>query len=60
MMYLASNSRSEITFAVHQCARFTHGIKHLHEKVFLQICKYLKGMQSEDLIIKPNVKEMLQ
>eukprot|EP00957_Ditylum_brightwellii_P109648 8363013-Ditylum_brightwellii.AAC.1 len=60
MMHLASNSRSEITFAVHQCARFTYGTKHLHEKVILQICKYLKGTQSESLIIKPNMKEMVQ
>eukprot|EP00957_Ditylum_brightwellii_P166762 12693819-Ditylum_brightwellii.AAC.1 len=34
IMYLASNSRQEITFAVHQCARFTHGTKHFHEKTF--------------------------
>eukprot|EP00957_Ditylum_brightwellii_P133289 10163328-Ditylum_brightwellii.AAC.1 len=42
MIYLASNSRPEITFAVHQFAR------------------YLEGTQSEGLIIKPNIKEMLQ
>eukprot|EP00957_Ditylum_brightwellii_P131478 10027989-Ditylum_brightwellii.AAC.1 len=60
MMYLASNSKSEITFAVHQCARFTHGTKHSHEKAILQSCRYLNGMQSEGLIIKPTMKEMLQ
>eukprot|EP00957_Ditylum_brightwellii_P050510 3831205-Ditylum_brightwellii.AAC.1 len=60
MMYLTSNSRPEITFAVHQCTRFTHGTKYSHEKAILQICRYLKGMQSEGLIIKPNMKEMLQ
>eukprot|EP00957_Ditylum_brightwellii_P063469 4817905-Ditylum_brightwellii.AAC.1 len=60
MMYLASNGRSEITFAVDQCARFTQGTKHLHEKAILQICKYFKGTQSEGLFIKPNMKEMLQ
>eukprot|EP00957_Ditylum_brightwellii_P029442 2225277-Ditylum_brightwellii.AAC.1 len=60
MMYLASNSRPEITFAVCQRARFTHGTKHSHEKAILQIYRYLKGMQSDDLIIKPNMKEMLQ
>eukprot|EP00957_Ditylum_brightwellii_P179217 13653459-Ditylum_brightwellii.AAC.1 len=37
MMYLASNSKPEITFAVHQCARLTHGTKHSHEKAILQI-----------------------
>eukprot|EP00957_Ditylum_brightwellii_P098930 7536491-Ditylum_brightwellii.AAC.1 len=60
MIYLASNSRPEITFAVCQCARFTHGTKHSHEKAILQICRYLKGMQFEGLIIKPNMKEILQ
>eukprot|EP00957_Ditylum_brightwellii_P137072 10451694-Ditylum_brightwellii.AAC.1 len=60
MMYLASNSRPEITFTVHQCAMFTHGTKHSHEKAILQICRCLKGMQSEGLIIKLNTKEMLQ
>eukprot|EP00957_Ditylum_brightwellii_P021762 1641667-Ditylum_brightwellii.AAC.1 len=38
LMYLASNSRPEIPFAVHQCARFTHGTKHSREKAILQIC----------------------
>eukprot|EP00957_Ditylum_brightwellii_P059042 4478184-Ditylum_brightwellii.AAC.1 len=46
MMYLAGNSRPEITFAVHQFARFTHGTKHLHEKAILQIYRDLKGTQS--------------
>ena len=53
LMYLASNSHPEISFAVHQCARFTHGTKHIHEKAILHICKYLKGCKNEGLIIKP-------
>eukprot|EP00957_Ditylum_brightwellii_P087584 6667478-Ditylum_brightwellii.AAC.1 len=60
MMYLISNRRPEITFAVHQGARFIHGTKHSHEKAILQISGYLKRTQSEGLIIKPNMKEMLQ
>eukprot|EP00957_Ditylum_brightwellii_P071091 5403503-Ditylum_brightwellii.AAC.1 len=47
MMYLASNSKPEITNVVHQCARFTHGTKRSHEKAILQICRYLKGTRSE-------------
>ena len=34
MMYLV-NSQPDIAFAVHQCARFTHGTKHLHKKAVL-------------------------
>ena len=51
-MYLASNSHPEISFAVHQCARFIHGTKHIHEKAVLYICNYLKGCKNEGLIIK--------
>ena len=59
-MYLASNSRPEITFAVHQCARFNHGTKHSHEKALLHICRYLKGTKNDGLILKPNMKELMQ
>ena len=30
MIYLASNARSEIAFAVHQCARFNHSPNMIH------------------------------
>lgn len=30
-MYLASNSTPDISFAVHQCATFTHLPRHTHE-----------------------------
>ena len=58
MMYLASNSRPEISFAVHQCARFTHNTKHSHEKALLHICKYLQGTKDNGLILRP--KNILQ
>ena len=56
MMYLASNSRPDIAFAVHQCARFTHCVKASHENAVLRICKYLKGTQNDGLILRPNKK----
>ena len=31
MSYLASNTRPDISFAVHQCARFTHNTKVSHK-----------------------------
>ena len=54
LLYLASNSRPDITFAVHQCARFTHSTKKSHEDAVLRICQYLKGTASDGLIYQPD------
>jgi hypothetical protein len=43
MMYLASNSRPDIAYAVHSCARFTHCPKRVHEKALKRIARYLKA-----------------
>ena len=53
LLYLASNSRPDISFAVHQCARFTHGPKASHEKAIIRICRYLKGTANEGIIYSP-------
>jgi len=51
MMYLASNSRPEIAFAVHQAARFTHCTRASHKDAVLWICTYLKGTQEDGLLL---------
>ena len=38
LMYLCSNTRPDIQFAVHQCARFTHFPKKTHEQAVICIC----------------------
>jgi hypothetical protein len=53
-LYLASNSRPDISFAVHQCARFTHDPKVAHEQALLRICRYLKGTRTQGLILRPS------
>jgi hypothetical protein len=53
LLYLASNSRPEIAFAVHQCARFTHAPKKSHAQAVKRICRYLKGTNRDGLILKP-------
>lgn len=53
-MYLASNSRPDISFAVHQCARFSHDPKVEHEQALLRICRYLKGTRTQGLILRPS------
>jgi hypothetical protein len=54
LMYLASNSRQDIAFAVHQCARFTHNPKASHEQAIKRIVRYLKGTRDRGMVIKPN------
>ena len=43
LMFLATNSRPNITYAVNQCARFTHNPKASHATAVNHIIRYLKG-----------------
>ena len=54
LMYLASNLRPDIAFAVHQCARFTHDTRASHKKALRRICAYLKGTHEQGLTSKPS------
>jgi len=51
--YLQANSRPDITFAVSQCARFTHSPKRSHEQALERIGQYLKRTANEGLILRP-------
>jgi len=59
MMYLASNSRPDIAYAVHQCARFSHNPRHSHEVALKRIARYLKGTATRGMKINPNGKLQL-
>jgi hypothetical protein len=52
--YLAQNSRPDISFPVHQCARFSKAPQALHEKAVKHIIYYLKCTRDKPLIMKPN------
>jgi hypothetical protein len=54
MLYLSSNSRPEIQFSVHQCARFTHSPRASHAQAVKRIAKYLAGMKERGLTFSPN------
>jgi Reverse transcriptase (RNA-dependent DNA polymerase) len=54
MQYLQGHSRPDITYAVSQCARFTHSPKRSHERALERIGQYLKGTIPEGLIMKPS------
>jgi len=50
---LASSTRPDIAFAVHQCARFTTAPHCVHELTILQIVRYLKGTSTKGYVLKP-------
>ena len=56
MLYLASNKRPDISFAVHQCARLTHNTKASHETALKMICRYLQGTKDNGLVFNPSKK----
>ena len=58
LLNLASNTRPDIAFAVHQCARFTHNPKISYEKAILRICAYLKGTADKGLIFRPTFDDI--
>ena len=56
ILYLASNKRPDISFAVHQCARFTNNTKASYEKSVKRICRYLQGTNGNGLVFNPSKK----
>ena len=54
LMFLATNSRPDIAYAVNQCARFTHDPKASHATAVKRIVRYLKGTRTEGMYLKPN------
>ena len=54
MMYLCNNSRPDIAFAVHQCARHSFSPKRKHAEYLKRIGRYLLATKDNGLIIKPN------
>ena len=53
LLYLAGSTRPDISYAVHQCARFSHAPRHSHEVTLKHIGRYLKGTKDKGLIMKP-------
>jgi Reverse transcriptase (RNA-dependent DNA polymerase) len=50
LMYLSCNSRPDIAFALHQCARFTHDPRRAHSQAIKQIVRYLRGTADKGII----------
>ena len=54
-MYLCNNTRPDIQYVVHQCARFSHSPKASHGVALKQICKYLQGTKDKGIVLKPSI-----
>ena len=56
--FLEKYTHLDITYAVHQCARFSSSPKKSHTKAVLHLCAYLAGTRDKGLHLKPNNKSM--
>jgi hypothetical protein len=52
-MYLCNNSRPDIAFAVHQCARYSFNPSRLHAEYLKKLGRYLLKTKDKGLILKP-------
>jgi len=52
LLYLSTNTRPDIAFAVSQVARFTHDPKLSHDTAVKMIVRYLKGTMTKGTIVK--------
>jgi hypothetical protein len=52
--YLATSTRPDIAFAVHQCTHFTTNPHCIHELAIWHIVRYLNGTSTKGIIIKPS------
>ena len=53
LLYLSTNTRPDISFAVSQVARFNHSPKQSHATALKTIVRYLKGTKDKGMIFKP-------
>ena len=54
LICLSRNSRSDIQFAVNQCARLIHNPRRIHSESVNSICQFLVGTQGQVLAFDPN------
>jgi hypothetical protein len=57
LLYLSSNTRPDIQFAVHQAARFSHSPKHSHGQAVKRIVRYLLDTSDRGLEFVPKPDE---
>ncbi len=58
--YLEKSTRPDISFAVHQCARFSADPKQSHAMAVRYIARYLAGTKTRGLTLSPNAKRSFE
>ena len=58
--YLERGSRSDISYAVHQCARFCSDPKKEHGQAVRWLGRYLRHTRNKGTILKPNLNKGLE
>jgi hypothetical protein len=56
LLYLSSNTRPDIQFAVHQVARFSHCPKHSHAQAVKRIVRYLLATSTKGIEFEPDIR----
>ena len=59
LLYLSSNTRPDIQFAVHQVARFSHCPRHSHAQAVKRIVRYLIGTRERGTFFVPDLEQGL-
>jgi hypothetical protein len=59
LLFLEKSTRPDLSYAVHQCARFSHDPKLEHGQAVKRIGRYLKGTADKGLILKPDSSRSL-
>ena len=60
MSYLEKGSRSELAYAIHQCARYSADPRKEHGDAVLWIGRYLLGTPRDGLILKPDLAKSFE
>jgi hypothetical protein len=59
LLFLEKSTCPDLSYAVHQCARFSHDPKVEHGQAVKRIGRYLKGTADKGLIMKPDSSRSL-
>jgi hypothetical protein len=57
--FLAQNTRPDIAFAVHQCARFVSNPNQTHQAAVKHLCRCILGTRDKGLVLRPNYHHCL-